>query len=338
MHVAAPNPIVAERPMYFNFRGWSGGDDVVGAKSLGKIFYFAEGYVGDNFAEFLTLANPGLAPADVKVEYFSTSGPLPAFVHPVAARSRLTIQVSSDVGVAGPVSIKVTSDQPIVAERPMYFDFNGLTGGHVVIGARDGARSVNLAEGHVNSAFFEYLTMLNPGVHDTLATVTFYPSAGGAATTVRLAVPAGTRQTLSVNAVLPSGTSHSTNVAADQPLIVERPMYFDYLGRTGGHDALAAADDQMSTSALFAEGYTGGGFNEYLTVLNRSNQAAAGIVTYYFTDGHTVSVPHDFAASSRTTIHVGDPGEAGLGESVSVAISVTNGVAILVERPIYFSF
>jgi hypothetical protein len=32
------------------------------------------------------------------------------------------------------ISAKVTSDKPIIVERPMYFDFNGWTGGHDVVG------------------------------------------------------------------------------------------------------------------------------------------------------------------------------------------------------------
>ena len=37
-------PIIAERPMYFNYNGvWTGGHDVVGATSPAATFYFAEG-------------------------------------------------------------------------------------------------------------------------------------------------------------------------------------------------------------------------------------------------------------------------------------------------------
>ncbi len=51
--------IVAERPMYFAYRGvWTGGHDVVGCPTPGSSFYFAEGYTGDGFDEWLCLMNP----------------------------------------------------------------------------------------------------------------------------------------------------------------------------------------------------------------------------------------------------------------------------------------
>jgi hypothetical protein len=40
-------PVVAERPMYFNYKGvWTGGHDVVGAPAAAGTWYFAEGYTG----------------------------------------------------------------------------------------------------------------------------------------------------------------------------------------------------------------------------------------------------------------------------------------------------
>ena len=40
--------IIAERPMYFNYKGaWTGGHDVVGASATADTWYFAEGYTGN---------------------------------------------------------------------------------------------------------------------------------------------------------------------------------------------------------------------------------------------------------------------------------------------------
>ena len=38
------------------------------------------------------------------------------------------------VGANQDISSKVSSDKPVIVERPMYFDFNGWTGGHDVVG------------------------------------------------------------------------------------------------------------------------------------------------------------------------------------------------------------
>ena len=61
----------------------------------------------------------------------------------IKARSRFTVAVHGEglgIGVQdnnhGDVSIKVSSDQPIVAERPMYFSMGGgIVGGHNTQGA-----------------------------------------------------------------------------------------------------------------------------------------------------------------------------------------------------------
>jgi hypothetical protein len=47
------------------------------------------------------------------------------------------------------------------------------------------------------------------------------------------------RYTVPVNTDAGAGLSISTLVTADQPIIVERPMYFSYgPGWTGGHDVV----------------------------------------------------------------------------------------------------
>jgi len=52
----------------------------------------------------------------------------------IGPNTRETIDVNGAVGTGKEVSAKVTSDRPIVAERPMYFNFNGINGGHNVVG------------------------------------------------------------------------------------------------------------------------------------------------------------------------------------------------------------
>jgi hypothetical protein len=53
----------------------------------------------------------------------------------VKANTRLTISANVDVGPNKDISAKIQSDQPIIVERPMYFNYNGVwTGGHDVMG------------------------------------------------------------------------------------------------------------------------------------------------------------------------------------------------------------
>ncbi len=66
----------------------------------------------------------------------------------VPARSRATVDVNMDVGAGEDVSCRVTAGQPIVAERPMYFDYHGKwAGGHVAMGTAGPGTEWHFAEG-----------------------------------------------------------------------------------------------------------------------------------------------------------------------------------------------
>ena len=98
-------------------------------------FYFAEGYTGVGFDEWLCLGNPGGAPVEVTVTYMFKGGGTQTETSEVPALSRSTISVNGEVGPDKEVSIKCEASSPFVAERPMYFDYHGaLKGGHTTVG------------------------------------------------------------------------------------------------------------------------------------------------------------------------------------------------------------
>ena len=339
-HLYAQNPFIAERPMYFDYNNSiTGGDDVMGAQSLNTTFYFAEGYTGPGFSEYLTLMNPSSQTAVVNVTYFFQSGSPKVVQHSIAPTSRATIFVN-DPAEAGPnqsVSTLVQSTGvAILAERPMYFDYNGKwTGGHVAVGATALSQSLNLAEGHVGDGFDEYLTLFNPGIADATATITYYLRSG-APVARTVAVPAQTRQTVFVNGVLPAGSDDSVKVTSDAPIMVERPMYFDYLNQwTGGHDAVAVSSSQLASTLHFAEGYVASNFTEYLTVENPNNAAVGVTFDYQVQGGGTKSVFKVVQPNSRFTELVN--ADLASGSSSSVTVSASGG-NILVERPMYFAY
>lgn len=335
--LSAPNPFVAERPMYFLFPGGvDGGDDVMGAQSLGTTFYFAEGYTGPGFNEYLTLMNTNTSAANVSVTYYFQGGAAPKTVsHPVNPQSRLTVTVNdaAEAGANQEVSMKVTSDLPILAERPIYFNWSGKTGGDVVVGASAPQTSLNLAEGHVGGGFDEFLTILNPNAAAANMTITYYRGAG-APVPQTLQVAGNSRYTVHVNDLLPAGTDDSVHIASDQPVVVERPMYFTIGSWTGGHDAVAVPDSALSTTLNFAEGYVGNTFAEYYTILNSSASTATVTITYFLKSGPPVSKIVSIPASSRFTETVAADLPAGSENSVQI----TSNVPLLAERPMYFSY
>jgi hypothetical protein len=128
--------------MYFRYTGygadWTGGHCVIGAKDSATDWFFAEGYTGDNFQEWLCLQNPYGGPCTVEIDYYSQErGALEPRQIEIPALSRMTIRVNDNAGPNLQLStrVKVLSGAGIVAERPMYFNYNGQwSGGHDVVG------------------------------------------------------------------------------------------------------------------------------------------------------------------------------------------------------------
>jgi hypothetical protein len=137
-HLSSAATFLAERPTYFIYGdAWPGGHCVIGAPAPATEWLFAEGYTGDSnpFRTWLCLQNPGTENARVQLTYYTQDeGELPPQDITVPAGTRVSLLLNDQVGGDYRLSFKVTSDRPIVAERPMYFDYNGMTGGHADLG------------------------------------------------------------------------------------------------------------------------------------------------------------------------------------------------------------
>ena len=71
------------------------------------------------------LQNPGNSDAHTTISCFTASGQVIARKWTVKANTRLTVSANSDVGANQDISAKVSSDKPIIVERPMYFNYQG---------------------------------------------------------------------------------------------------------------------------------------------------------------------------------------------------------------------
>ncbi len=316
--VASTAPIVAERPIYFNYRGaWTGGSDVIGAREGSTDACFAEGYTGEGFEEWLCLANFSDTDATVTVTYYyEDAAPLTKEPFTLPAGTRRTLYVNAEAGAGRNVSARVASTAPIVAERPIYFNYRGAwTGGSDVIGAREGSTDACFAEGYTGEGFEEWLCLANFSATDATVTVTYYYEDAAPLTKEPFILPAGTRRTLYVNAEAGAGRNVSARVASTAPIVAERPIYFNYRGAwTGGSDVIGAREG--STDACFAEGYTGDGFEEWLCLANFWATDATVTVTYYYEDAAPLTKePFTLPAGSRRTLYVN--AEAGAGRNVS---------------------
>lgn len=84
-----------------------------------------------------------------------------------------------------------------------------------------------------------------------------------------------------------------------------------------------------------AEGYTGGGFEEYICIGNPNSWKTKVIVTYMIEGQQNQEQQFDVAARSRTTVKVNDV--IGMDKNVSATIEGYHGDSIVVERAMYWN-
>jgi hypothetical protein len=318
-------------------------------------WYFAEGWTGPGFDEYLTIQNPNASAASVRITYYLTGSPPVVKTFSVAGNSRDTVTVHDDgrgVGRNGgkgwPVSAKVESINGvgIVVERPMYFRYGtGIDGGHNVMGVQEPRQAWYFAEGWTGTGFDEYLTVMNPNDQEVPVTIDYFLD-NAPSIQKHTVVPRNSRYTVTVHGTS-EGVGRDKAVSArvttthSGGIVVERPIYFQYVGSlggvTGGHNVMGAAEPQAAW--YFPDGNTTTGYDQYLTLMNTTNERSDVRLTYYTGANppptRTIAVP----ANSRRTVNVHEATDGvGRGLRLGTKVETTNGVSLVVERPLYFRY
>lgn len=344
--------LVAERPMYFDYNGapgdlnWTGGHDVVGATKPGYSWYFAEGYTGPGFDNYITVLNPGSKDAALAFRFQTQEvGQIVKIGQTVRAHSRGTFKVNDLLGENYQTSLKLESSQPVVAERPMYFDYTGVlqhswTGGSCVVGAPALAKQYYFAEGttrysNEGGEFEEWLTLQNPSSGDITVNATFQLGDGqGENVSKSYVVGPGMRSTVFVANEVGSDKDVSVRLTSGSEFLAERPEYFNCNDSwTGGHCVIGST--ATATKWFFAEGYTGDNFQEWLTLQNPGTGDATVQITY-FTLGNGVKGPYTLVvpAGTRKTVNVNEQA----GPNLELSAQVVSDRSVVVERPMYFNY
>jgi len=352
--VTLPAPGVVERTLHFiNCGNWRGSTDVVGVTQPSREWDFAEGSTLSPYSEFVTLQNPNLASVAVSLQYYTDIAgvnPLKQLVLP--GNSRTTVVVnngnrSNDAncvpgaggtcgvgsGIGG-VSVKVTSDGPIIAERPFYvenfsFGSGAIRDGHDAFGANAPATTWSFAEGNTLKGWNEYLTLQNPNNSPVTADLNYFTDKG-AHITKTVPLPASSRTTILVFGGNPTaGLTQTAGVASctagaggncgigpnvvgvsvtvtshGGPIVAERPMYmvqnFGSGSVNGAHVAVGATG--LAKLFAFSAASTTTGNNDYLTVLNPDPINVANItLKYYATSGATTqTITRTFTVPANT--------------------------------------
>jgi hypothetical protein len=331
--------IIAERAMYFTYDGKSGGHDSIGTINPCTTWYLPEGYTGGDFDTWVLVQNPGTQDALVTLDFQVQDGTAPSRTFGVAAGTRQSFHLDELENLAdAQVSTKVTSDVPVVAERAMYFTYEGKPGGHDSIGVCCPSTLWYLAEGYTGGDFDTWVLVQNP--NNVTANVTLeFQLLDGVAPDETFPIPPNERRSIHLDELQGLADAQvSTKVTADIEVVAERAMYFNYNGKQGGHDSRATMEP--NDIWYLAEGYTGGDFDTWVLVQNPSGDTATVTLEFQLVDGtapdHTFTVP----AGTRKSILLDElPGLADAEVSTKVIATKPYGnVPVVAERAMYFTY
>ena len=330
------NYLVAERAMYFRYNGLGGGHATSGITSAESEWYLPEGYTGGNFDTWILIQNPNPFPATTRVTFMKEGGGRLEYNPVIEPFARYTIMADAIPGLSSSsFSTKVEADIGLVVERAMYFEKDGIGGGHVSPGSPRPAKSWYLAEGCTRESFDTFVLIQNPLSRPVKIEITFVRN-GEKNIKKSYELPACSRLTVPVDQI-PGLGSHEfstvVQVVGEGEVVVERSVYFNYKGNKGGHDALGV--NEPAKEWYLAEGYTANGFDSYIILFNPQEEKVKAKLDFFLGDGNVISKEYTIAARSRKTVWVDEV--EGL-SSAEFSTKVSAEAPLVVERTMYFNY
>lgn len=367
-NTSTPADIVVERSMFFPLSGtpYAGGTGASGVTAPATRWILAEGSSGA-FDTFILIANPGGATATVTARYLRGDGTTVSESLQVGAGNRATLWPSTHAALANQgFSTVVESDQPIVAERAMYFD--QFRSGHDALGVTAGRTSWYFAEGFTGGnatiAFETFLLVGNDNPQPATVTATFYRDSGGPLTRTYTVLPRSRfniwtdqERDQAGNLLLPS-TAFSVRLESDIPIVVERSMYWGTPSAADpttptfpwkeGH--VVAGIPQPETKWAFAEGRQGDdpagvAFDTFFLLVNPNGVDIQVRATFATEDGTGVTTVTTVPANTRRNIWpvvTGDPATDPAhtllqGRRFATFLESVGGQGFVAERAMYWS-
>jgi len=346
--VTSAAPIIVERSMYWNQPGVPkvAAHDSIGVTAPSTTWYLAEGSTGiedrGSFETWVLVQNPGDQQASIALTYMTPKGSVDGQVATLQPHTRKTFNVADVVPNNWNVSTKVTSTQPVIAERAMYWNTADTfrQAAHDSIGVTSPAPTWYLAEGCTGAdsrgGYETWILVQNPGAAPAKVTLT-YMLPTGAVSGQGMTIPAGSRQSFSVADVVPGQYSVSTKVTADNPVIAERAVYFttQKIFRDAATDSIGV--EEPATTWYLAEGCTGlseaGSFETWILLMNPEDQVATAKLTYMTESGPVTGPTVTLPPNTRTSINVSNV----VWNNWSVSTMVTSDSPVIAERSMYWN-
>ncbi|MHB8896283.1 MAG: Vgb family protein, partial [Candidatus Geothermincolia bacterium] len=230
--VVSDKPVIPERAMYRNAR--REGHDSIGTTAPSTSYFLAEGTTAWGFTTFVLIQNPTANEADVNLTYMTGTGAVPYPGNPVVmpANSRKTIRVN-DLLPDRDFSTKVESNQPIIAERAMYW--NSSTGEvcHDSIGMSASHRIFYLPDGQSSDGHETFTLVQNPNPGAIQVEIKYLTPTGTGNVTKTETIPGASRQTFNMldhSAISGRAAIVVKCLTAGKKIMVERAMYWNSRG------------------------------------------------------------------------------------------------------------
>ncbi len=301
---------------------------------LPRTWYFAEGTTYSGFETFILVQNPSTSDANVTLNYLNTSGVLTVQQVQVPAQSRKSINCQDAVGTGQRFTVKVDSDQPIVAERPMYFNYR--SGGNSVFGALASSRTQFFPSGNTiidsNGDFSTTFSLQNPNSVPAHVDV-LYLHASGFPTMQSISLPANSFVNSYGYSYPGLNKEFSAYFNCDQPIFAERAIYLKDTGQELISGNVIPGANFSSRDWYLPGGSTQSGFETWI-LLQNPNSAAATVSVNYMTEhgpapGQTVQV----AGYARTSVDTG----LDLARSPDFSTKIKSDLPIIAERAMYWN-
>jgi len=259
--VSATQPVVVERAMYYDYFGKDGGDCSLGVIGADTEFYIPEGYTGQEFDTYVLIQNPGGDAAKVNFDFQLEGGlKAPGVSYTVPAGTRQTVKLDDLDGLkSAEVSTIITSDNPIVAERAMYFEYKGRDDGSSSPASDSVSDVWQVPEGCTRDGFDTYVLVQNPGDSQVSVSLEFQLAPGFSFEPFTFEVPSKGRESVCLSWIegFPK-TDVSMTVRASSPVVVESSMYYDRENKQGGHGCLGLIPNTLMPNGVMLDGASEG--------------------------------------------------------------------------------
>ena len=229
--VVSDLPVVPERSMYRDNR--REGHESIGTTQTSTNYYLAEGTTAWGFTTYVLVQNPNPEPALVTMNFNTPGGRVSMDPFSMTSYSRKTIKLN-DVLPNTDVSTQVHSDQPIIAERAMYWGEDSPLGeaSHDSIGMPAAHGVFYLPDGQTSEGRETFTLVQNSNDTAVEVKVTYLTPDGANNVTFLDDIPAFGRKTFNMADELPDGRAAVLVecTSAGKKIMVERAMYWNGRG------------------------------------------------------------------------------------------------------------